>query len=37
MGPFPFLGEEDPDLINGKTTITTIPGAVLFDSANSLR
>ena len=36
MGPFPFLGEEDPDLINaGKQTITTMPGAVLFDSANS--
>ena len=36
MGPFPFDGEEDPDLINaGKQTITTLPGAVLFDSAMS--
>ncbi len=36
MGPFPFEGEEDPDLINaGKQTITTMPGAVLFDSALS--
>ena len=36
MGPFPFEGEEDPDLINaGKQTITTLPGAVLFDSALS--
>ena len=36
MGPFPFKGEEDPDLINaGKQTITTLPGAVLFDSALS--
>ena len=36
MGPFPFEGEEDPDLINaGKQTITTLPGAVLFDSAVS--
>ena len=36
MGPFPFEGEEDPDLINaGKQTITTMPGAVLFDSATS--
>ena len=36
MGPFPFDGEEDPDLINaGKQTITTLPGAVLFDSALS--
>ena len=31
MGPFPFEGEEDPDLINaGKQTITTIPGSVHF-------
>lgn len=36
MGPFPFEGEEDPDMINaGKQTITTMPGAALFDSATS--
>ena len=36
MGPFPFEGEEDPDMINaGKQTITTLEGAVLFDSATS--
>lgn len=36
MGPFPFEGEEDPDVINaGKQTITMLPGAVLFDSAMS--
>ena len=36
MGPFPFDGEEDADMINaGKQTITTMPGAVLFDSATS--
>ena len=36
MGPFPFEGEEDADFINaGKQTITTLPGAVLFDSAIS--
>jgi 3-oxoacid CoA-transferase subunit B len=36
MGPFPYQGEEDPDMINaGKQTITTVPGAVLFDSAIS--
>lgn len=36
MGPFPFEGEEDPDLINaGKQTITTLPGSSIFDSALS--
>ena len=36
MGPFPFEGEEDPDIINaGKQTITTLPGASFFDSAMS--
>lgn len=36
MGPFPFEGEEDPDLINaGKQTVTLKQGACLFDSATS--
>jgi len=36
MGPFPFSGEEDADLINaGKQTITALNGAVYFDSATS--
>jgi len=36
MGPFPFDGEEDADLINaGKQTITAMQGACIFDSATS--
>ena len=36
MGPFPFEGEEDPDLINaGKQTITELPTSAFFDSAQS--
>ncbi|HMX96655.1 MAG: CoA transferase subunit B [Bacteroidia bacterium] len=36
MGPFPFEGEEDADLINaGKQTVTLLPGSVIFDSAMS--
>ncbi|MFC3196313.1 3-oxoacid CoA-transferase subunit B [Parapedobacter deserti] len=36
MGPFPYEGEEDPDLINaGKQTITMLPGSAVFDSAMS--
>ena len=36
MGPFPFEGEEDADLINaGKQTITEVPGTAYFDSALS--
>src|SRR5256885_13516650 len=37
MGPFPFEGDEDPDLINaGKQTITELPTTSYFDSAQSL-
>jgi len=36
MGPFPFEGDEDPDLVNaGKQTITMLPGSAVFDSAMS--
>src|SRR6187401_82313 len=36
MGPFPYAGDEDADLINaGKQTITMLPGSTLFDSAMS--
>ena len=36
MGPFPYEGEEDPDLINaGKQTITELPETSYFDSATS--
>lgn len=36
LGPFPFPGEEDPDLVNaGKQTVTVMAGASFFDSADS--